>query len=203
MKPEDTVPTRRSFLAGAIAALMTTAADRAHASPATARAFITDLGNETVSILQSHQPSAERAFRLENLFRRAFDFRAIGRFVLGRYWNTANPQQREEYLRAFTDYVTKSYADRLADEQVTGFEITSVRDLGQNEYLVQTQIGRPTGAALNYGWRVRQTSGGPRIVDIIVENVSLLVTHRSDFTSVAQREGIEGLTQSLRTKAGR
>jgi phospholipid transport system substrate-binding protein len=173
------------------------------ASPDTARTFITQLGKETVDVLQSKDPAA-RATGMENVLRRGFDFQAIGRFVLGRYWTTATPPQREEFIAAFTDFVSKSYSRRLAEEaNVNGFNITNVRDLGEGDYLVQTAIMRPGAPPLNYEWRVRQGEGGVKIVDVVVEGVSLLVTQRSDFTSVAGRDGMDGLIRSLREKAAR
>jgi phospholipid transport system substrate-binding protein len=84
---------------------------------------------------------------------------------------------------------------------VSGFNITNLRDLGEGDYLVQTAITRPSAPALNYEWRVRDSGNSTKIVDVIVEGVSLLVTHRSDFTSVASQNGIDGLIASLRDKS--
>lgn len=195
---------KRTLLMGAGAlSLLAVLPESGRASVDAARAFITDLGKEAVAILQSQDPSAKKAQRLEDVFRRGFDFAAIGRFVLGRFWNTATPQQRSDFLKAFTDFVTQSYAQRLSDETVTGFTINNIRDLGEGDYLVQTTIARPTGPQLNYEWRVRQSGNGMKIVDIIIEGVSLLVTQRADFTSVASRDGMDGLTKTLRQKSGR
>jgi phospholipid transport system substrate-binding protein len=193
------------LLAASAAVPMTLAlAAPARATPDAARSFITELGKETVAILQSQDPVPSKAARLEDVFRKGFDFMTIGRFVLGRYWNTITPQQREAFLKAFTDFVTKSYSRRLAEEaMINGFNITNLRDLGENDYLVQTMITRPNAPPLNYEWRVRQGETGVKIVDVIIEGVSLLVTQRSDYTSAMQREGIEGLTRTLREKAAR
>ncbi len=172
-----------------------------HATQDSARAFVTQLGKETVDILQS-KDAPQRAARMEDLLRRGFDFNTIGRFVLGRHWNTASPQQREAFLAAFTDFVSKSYSRRLAEEaNINGFNITNIRDLGEGDFLVQTAITRPTGAPLSYEWRVRTTQGNTKIVDVVVEGVSLLITQRSDFASVISQNGLDGLTASLKEKA--
>jgi len=196
---------RRTLAATAAAAMMTLALpEAARARPDAARAFITELGKETMAILQSQDPVSAKASRLEEVFRKGFDFATIGRFVLGRHWNTVSPQQREAFLKAFTNFVTKSYSRRLAEEAtIDGFNITNLRDLGENDYLVQTVITRPNAPSLNYEWRVRQGESGVKIVDIVVEGVSLLVTQRSDYTSAIQRNGIDGLTRTLQEKADR
>jgi phospholipid transport system substrate-binding protein len=195
------LPRRFLLLAAAGLALLGGLPMAAHASADSARAFITQLGKDTVAVLQRPDPTPQKAAKMEDILRRGFDFPTIGRFVLGRYWTTATQQQRDEYLKAFTDFVAKSYSRRLADEAtVTGFNITNLRDLGENDYLVQTTITRPSAAPLNYEWRVRDSGGGAKIVDVIVEGVSLLVTQRSDFTSVAGQNGIDGLIANLREK---
>lgn len=173
----------------------------ASASQDAARGFITQLGKETVETLQSKDVAKRRA-GMEDILRRGFDFNAIGRFVLGRHWNTAQPQQREEFLKVFADFVSKSYSRRLAEEaSVTGFDVTNVRDLGEGDFLVQTAIKRPSGAPLAYEWRVRAGQGEAKIVDVIVEGVSLLITQRSDFASVISQNGMDGLIRSLKEKA--
>ena len=174
----------------------------AKASAESARAFISQLGKETVDALQKSGSPAQKAAKMEDILRRGFDFQTIGRFVIGRYWNTASPQQREEYIKVFSDFVAKSYSRRLAEEAaINGFNITNIRDLGEGDSLVQTAITRPSGPPLNYEWRVRDGGGGAKIVDVVVEGVSLLVTQRADFTSVAGQNGVDGLIKTLRDKA--
>lgn len=195
---------RRALLSTAAALALVAAMPRLAAAAAgaeAARAFITQLGKETVDALQRSDPAPQKAAKMEDILRRGFDFETIGKFVLGRYWTSASPQQREEFLKVFTDFVSKSYSKRLAEEaSVNGFNITNMRDLGEGDFLVQTAITRPSGPALNYEWRVREGSNGIKIVDVIVEGVSLLVTQRSDFTSVAGQNGIDGLIATLRNK---
>jgi phospholipid transport system substrate-binding protein len=196
-----TISRRHLFIAGALTLIGTGLAVSAWASPEAARTFITQLGKETVEVLQRPDPAPRKAEKMEAILRRGLDFQTIGRFVLGRFWNTASPQQREEYLKVFTDFVAKSYSRRLAEEAtVNGFNITSLRDLGEGDSLVQTEITRPSGPPLKYEWRVRHGSGGTKIVDVIVEGVSLLTTQRADFTSVAGQRGVDGLIASLRDK---
>jgi phospholipid transport system substrate-binding protein len=175
----------------------------AEASAESARAFITELGKQTLDALQKSNAPAQRAAKMEDILRRGFDFPTIGRFVIGRYWNTASPQQREEYIKVFSDFVAKSYSRRLAEEaSINAFNITNLRDLGEGDSLVQTAITRPSGPPLNYEWRVRDSGGGTmKIVDVVVEGVSLLVTQRADFTSVAGQNGMDGLIKTLRDKA--
>ena len=60
----------------------------------------------------------------------------------------------------------------------------------------------PEGAPASVKWRVKETGGKYRIVDIIIENVSLAQTARSEYTGYIQKspEGVNGLIKDLRAK---
>ena len=165
-----------------------------------ARAFVAELGGEVVAALQSGRPLAEREVALRDIFLRGFDIDTIGRFVLGRYWRLATPEQQAAYLDAYRGYVVHTYADRLAGETVSGFAVTAAHEIDGRQVIVETQIERPDAPSLNYGWRVREAGGAPKIVDVVVEGVSLLITQRSDFAAAIQNQGIDGLIVSLRQK---
>lgn len=162
------------------------------------RAFIDRLGNEAVDILDGSDPVAERQAALEDLLRRAFDFDTISRLVLGRFWHTATPEQQQAYQEAFATFVVQTYARRLADKRIDDFAITDVRTLSDRDTLVETVIEQPGEAPTRFGWRVRRDGERLKLVDVVVDGVSMVISRRSEFTSVVQREGMDGLIQSLR-----
>lgn len=170
------------------------------AAASEAESFVADLGEEAVRILQPERSAAERAEALEELLRKAFDLELVGRAVLGRHWNQASAEQKAAYSEAFADYIVQTYARRLAEHVVSGFDITGSRPAGERDTLVATVIRLPDAPPLNYGWRVRRTEQGPRLIDVVVEGVSLTVTHRADFTSAVQQQGLDGLIETLRRR---
>jgi phospholipid transport system substrate-binding protein len=69
------------------------------------------------------------------------------------------------------------------------------------DVIVQTQVISATNAPpINAGWRVRSSEGQPKIIDVLVEGVSMAQNQRQEFTAIVSREGIPGLLQSLRSK---
>ena len=46
-------------------------------------------------------------------------------------------------------------------------------------------------------WRIRDVDGEPRLLDVLVERVSPLVTKRQEFSSLAKREGIDALLEHM------
>ena len=89
-----------------------------------------------------------------------------------------------------------------AFSEYEGQEIEVVGSRAQNErdVLVNSILKQASGPDVKVDWRVRQRNGKFRVVDIIVEGVSMALTQRSDFSSVIQRGGgdIEALLSHLR-----
>jgi phospholipid transport system substrate-binding protein len=179
----------------------------AQASPediSKAQAFIGQLGAKAISVLQQNGSSLEeRERQFRALLAEGFAMEFIARFVLGRHWNTATEEQREDYLQVFTEYVLRTYSRRLGGYAGEEFAVIGGRPAGQHDILVQTRIDRPSAADIMADWRVRAFDGELRIIDIMVEGVSMAVTQRSEFAAVISRDGFDGLLQALRARTQR
>jgi len=97
-----------ALLAGVLAPAIPAAAA---ADPA---AMISNLGSQALEVLGKGTSPSERVARFRELLREDFDVPGIGRFVLGRYWNTATEEQRAEFIKLFEEYISIAYATRLA-----------------------------------------------------------------------------------------
>ena len=200
--------TRRLFLVcAALLAVSSWAVRPAAAQSADpgATAFIQKLGNETVATFSNKSLSRDQAVqRFRSLLYQGFDVPYIGRWVLGRYWNSATPQQHDEYQKLFEQLIVSTYADRFVEYSGETFRITGSRPEGESDTMVTTQIVRPNGPPVNVDWRVRKRDGTYKIIDVVVEGVSMGVTQRQEFASVISQNGgqVQGLIQALRQKVG-
>lgn len=198
--------TRRSFIQCAtllaVSSWVGSTAQAQSADPG-AVSFMEQLGNETVATFADKSLSRDQALdRFRVLLNRGFDVPYIGRWVLGRYWNVATPQQQAEYQQLFERLIIRTYAERFAEYSGETFKITGSRPEGSNDTTVTTQIIRPSGPPVNVSWRVRKRDSDYRIIDILVEGVSMGVTQRQEFASVVEQNGgrIDGLLQALRSR---
>lgn len=180
---------------------LTMAALTSAAAASPSEKLISDIGDQAISFLADDglsDSAREEAFR--ELLINNFDMKTIGRFVLGRYWRTATPEQRDEYFNLFEEMVIKTYSRRFSEYSGQKLVVTGSRDENDTDRLVNSLI-KGSGSDISVDWRVREKSDGSyKIVDVIVEGVSMSVTQRSDFSSVIQRGGgnIEALLQQLR-----
>lgn len=178
----------------------TNAYEKAIAIPA--GKFIQDLGDKAVSILADKNITPEqRDMKFRQMMHESFDLMTIGRFVIGRNWHAATPEQQKEYMRLFEELVVKTYSDRFALYTGEGFRVRSVTPEGERDYIVRSEITHPDGSPpTTVDWRVRQKEGKLGIIDVIVEGVSMSVTQRQEYSSVIERNGgnIDGLLEVMR-----
>ncbi|BBK44214.1 toluene tolerance protein [Allostella vacuolata] len=170
--------------------------------PATAqtpKALVETLGDKAIRQLTGNVARPEREARFRSLLNDGFDVHAIGRFTLGRYWHQANPTQQAEYLKLFEKFIVQAYAARFAEYSGEQFRVVGERADG-NVVVVQSEVFKPGNPPAKVDWRVQ----GHKIVDVIVEGISMAITQRSEFAAVIQRGGgnIDALLTALRQKTG-
>jgi phospholipid transport system substrate-binding protein len=155
-----------------------------------------------LDILRDADLSDQQKFnQLVALLSGPIDLDLVARLILGRHWRTANEAQRAEYLELFRAFALHTLASRLDVYGGQDFEITGAKVVGRQDALVSTRI-LSKGPPLAVDWRVRELDDRSLVaIDVIVEGVSLIVTQRSEFGAVIERQGLDGLLAELRRRA--
>lgn len=180
-------------------------AESVPAKAGAAEDLVRTLGDRAIASLTAPDLStSERQDRFRAILREGFDIDFMGRFVLGRYWRSASPAQRKEFLALFEDFVVQAYASRFKNYAGETLSVSAARDAGSDK-VVPSSIVRKSGPPIRVDWRVRTTNGISKIVDVAVEGVSMAVTQRDEFAAVIQRNGgkVAGLIEALRRKTGK
>jgi len=165
--------------------------------------FIASLGDRALQVLVvDSQSETEREDAFRELLSEGFDLRLIGRYALGRYWRRATAEQRSEYAKLFEDFIVETYVARLGEYSGETLTVVSSHPDDQDT-TVTSEIVREGRPPIRVDWRVRRGEGEPKIIDVVVEGVSMLLTQRDEFASVIQRSGgnVEGLLARLREKS--
>ena len=180
---------RHSLLTGTFA-LFATASSAAPpgVNPAVAVAFMNQLWKRAAEVLNNKANPAIREARFRELFHENFDCPRIARFVLGRYWQAASEDKQREFIKLFEDYAVYVYAARLGDFAGETFKIRGSRSDGDGVIVSTDVIDSGAQTSLRIDWRLGYDNGAHKINDLIVEG-SMMVTQRSKFASVVQRNG--------------
>ncbi len=128
-----------------------------------------------------------------------FDFTDMSRRALGRHWADRTATEREEFVRLFTDLIARSYIgkiDRYAGEAIA---YTGERVDG-DEASVRSQVVTAKGSQIPVEYRLHRVNEGWSAYDVLIENVSLVGTYRSQFDRIIKAESFADLLRRLREK---
>jgi phospholipid transport system substrate-binding protein len=128
-----------------------------------------------------------------------FDFRAMSRTVLGRYWRSASDEQRARFTAEFRDLLVRTYATALLkynDEKIVYLAFRMNPD--DRTTTVKSEVRRTDGGppiAINYSFY--HMDAGWKVYDVTIEGASLVTTYQSTYAERVQREGLDALIASL------
>ena len=141
-----------------------------------------------------------RYARLAPVVDRVFDIPAMTKLAIGPHWATLSPAQQQQVMAAFAHYVAATYADQFNSYSGEQLQVTGQRPFG-SDVMAQTKIVKSNGEATRLDYLMRQDQGTWRISDVYLDGtISQLAVHRSEFHSILQREGVDGLVTALNRK---
>ncbi len=186
----------------AIAMLILVSAGTA-AADKDAQDFIRTVGQQAINSLTGKELLDEqRQDRFRAILKRTFEVPLIARFTLGRSWRRTSEKQRKEYVGLFEDFIVLAYAKRFQHFNGQTFTVGEVRKINERDTLVQSELTMKDGRKIAVHWRVRGKSDF-KIIDVIIEGVSMVITQRDEFSAIIGRNGgkVEALLSALRKKA--
>lgn len=147
--------------------------------------------------LQGDARKAERRALLRKELFPYFAFDEMARRSLGVYWKDRTPQERQEFVKLFTDLLENSYAGKI--EGYKGEKITYGKETADPPYAeVRTTIVTPQGQEYAVDYRLLKNPDRWRVYDVVIEGVSLVNNYRSQFSGILQKSSFEELTKKLR-----
>ena len=184
----------------------TTEPATAQSAPAESREhFVKGMTGTVLATVHDSQKSfAEKQSILVKTFNDMVDTGWIARFVLGKTWNSATDEQKAQYTTLYRAYLTKSYVSNF-DEETEGkledIKILGISDTDDDRFVVRTEMALQGSNPVRVDYLLRDDSGSYKVIDIVVEGVSLLATHRSQFTEIAGNGGMNGVISKLQQMA--
>jgi len=169
-----------------------------------AKAFIDDLTTEAINTLTAADiDKFERRKRFRQLMQDKFAFKGIAKWVLGRYWRQATEDERNQFVSLFEDLMVVTYADRFANYAGEKIHVISAEVRNGQDALVHSNLIRAASSdPVDVIWRVRRIKDQYKVVDVMVEGLSMGLTQQKEFTSVIRNNGgrVDGLLVELRKR---
>lgn len=169
-----------------------------------AEKFVQKMTNEGVEqIINANITKAEKETRFKKLFNDSLDLDFIGKYVLGRYWRTATPTQRKDFINTYRELNTQIWSNRFDEFKGKNFVFKGTTpSSSNNQVFVNTVVPMDQGEPATVVWRVKQDGNNFKIIDIIIEKVSLTMANRNEYTAFIKNNGgnVDTLINNLKTK---
>ncbi|MGB0694691.1 MAG: MlaC/ttg2D family ABC transporter substrate-binding protein [Rhodospirillaceae bacterium] len=164
--------------------------------------FITELSRYAIEdILKADVDQQGKIDRFQTLLDTAFDLPGIGRFVVGAAWRKASDTEKEEFQKLFRELNVINWGSRFDEYGGQTMTVTKVTPDSDKGHFVETEIGNPGSKPIVVTWRVRKRGDALKVIDIVVEGVSMALTFRSEYKSVLKNTGsMTGLNEVIQEK---
>jgi len=165
------------------------------------KALIDKTAQQIVTILgKVDAPSEQRVDEIQAIAYEIFDFTTMSKLVLARKWRKLDKEQRAEFVREFKQHLSRTYGTRLDRYDQERVDVTGAQVEPKNDVSVLTTIvgGQFDGAQISY--RLRNRKDRWRIIDVVIEGISLVSNYRSQFAEVLNTGTIDDLLAKLRDK---
>jgi phospholipid transport system substrate-binding protein len=178
------------------------AAAHADDSPKT---VVERMTNAAIGVLGDRSlPVEEKRHRLEEIVYLELDFDTMSRLVLARNWSRLTPEQQTEFVQLFKEHLSITYGNNIENYRNERVAIVGEREEARGDWTVQSKIVRGGGSSdILVDYRLRKAGGPWKIIDIVIERVSLVANFRSQFQDILGNGTPDKLLQVLRDKNAR
>ena len=167
--------------------------------------LVEDLVGQIKEVLEGDPDQATIRAETDAAIDAYFDYDLIARFTAGNAWRGATDQEKSDYKKVFREMMLSLAATHFEYFRNLDYEPGEVVSKGDKLVIVSGLVrdlkGEHPETLVN--WRVRTRPGKPpRIIDIEVENISMLITQQQEHTAIISQNGgsFQALIDNLREK---
>ena len=146
------------------------------------------LNKEIDIIISAYQnndlPNENKFLMVENTINNNFAGTGIAKFVAGKSWNGASKEVKKEYIKLFKRHLALNISSMMQGYSNQEYQLTnSSYDEKNKVTLINMEIFSDTGS-IQVTWRVKKSKDRYFVIDLLVADISLVVTKRSEFNSM-------------------
>jgi phospholipid transport system substrate-binding protein len=202
MKATSISPASTSSRAVALAAALLVAGALSVRAAQTPSEVVTGTSEAVIAVLKQQGLSkTEKRTKIEDIVLRSMDFDTLAKLTMARNWSKLTPAQQQQFLEEFRRHLSATYGRRIDDYRNETVTVLGTREESRGDQTVKTRINRGGGTAdVLVDYRLRQTDGQWKIIDVVIEGVSLVSNFRSQFQELMAHGGAEHLLAALKQK---
>jgi len=126
------------------------------------------------------------------------DTQFAAQLVLGKYWRTATPEQRQQFITAFYHSMLANYGTAIAEFTSNTLKVFPTRvSPGEQNATVRTEMSRTSGPPINVNYYMHLTPEGWKAWDVVIDGVSYIMSYRQDFQPQIAQQGLPAVISHL------
>lgn len=163
------------------------------------------INNLNAALLQSMKRASELGFEgryrlLSPVIKDTFALSQTARLVAGGYWKTFSEEERNIYLKTYTEWTVATYAGRFDDYSGEQFRLIAESISDRDKATVTSSLIESNREEVEFNYQLQRMEGAWRIVDVQIMNVSQLALTKSQFLSILGFKGFNGLISMMNGK---
>ena len=146
------------------------------------------LNKEVEIIISAYQnenlPNENKFLMIEQTINNNFAGSGIAKFVAGKSWNGASKETKLNYIKLFKRHLALNIASMMQGYSNQNYKLTNPKYDEKNKVtLIDMEVFSNTGS-IQVTWRVKKSKDRFFVIDLLVADISLVVTKRSEFNSM-------------------
>lgn len=126
------------------------------------------------------------------------DYNRMTKLAVGRHWLSASAEQQQSLVREFRQMLVRTYLSALTIYRNAQVEVKGSRaGNSADEVSVRSEVILAGQKPIPLDFSFEKTDSGWKVYDISVEGISFINNHRNQFSSIIQKEGVDGLIKQL------
>lgn len=127
-----------------------------------------------------------------------FDFERMSRWVLGKHWKRATPEQQQRFVNEFRTLLVRTYGTALLDYTDLKINYLPLRMAeGSEDVTVRTEVMKPGRQPIPINYSMFRRADGWKVYDVTIDGISLVSNYRTDFSNQINTDGIDALIRRL------
>jgi len=151
--------------------------------------------------LKAPSKETERRLAVRRIADELFDFEETAKRSLGRHWHNRSAEERQEFVRLFTELIDRAYLRRV--DRYDGEQVIIVSDAVEgNQAVVQTRIITRDKSEIPISYLMHRTGEDRwRVWDVKIDGMSLVASYRAQFNKIIHAESYGDLVKRLQAKS--
>jgi phospholipid transport system substrate-binding protein len=131
----------------------------------------------------------------------SFDFRSMSQSVLATNWKKATPEERQQFVVFFSQYLEDTYRTKI--EAYTNQKVEFVGETIRGKKAVVETLIITDNSEIPINYKLKNNDGTWFAYDVVIEGISLVNNYRSTFSAIVKNDGMDGLLNDIQGRVNK